>query len=216
MIFIRSLALVFMLVLGTSCGRWVPGYIITDDGEVLSNNDRNMRDTTITSMRKQLDEQLGSHWRTDITLAELPVYDSHERDLSTGWKWAKATITITLIGDGKGNAALTNDEVTKAVFDFMYPKVERPKHNLIVTTTSVVDAERFARPLTAIAVVEKPATTTATTTPTTRQYTIQTGDTYADLSLAFYGSTTHWRVIAHANNTVELTPGMMIIIPPKP
>jgi LysM repeat protein len=213
MIFIRLLALVCVLVLATSCGRWVPGYIVTDDGEVLSNNDRNMRDTTVTSMRNQLDEQLGGHWRTDISLTELPVYQSDERDLATGWKWAKANVSVTLIGDGKGDAALTNDEVTKAVFDFMYPKVERPKHNLIVTTTSIVDTERFARPVT---VVEKPTTTTATVPNTTRQYTVQAGDTYADLSLAFYGSITHWRVIAQANNTVELTPGMKIIIPPKP
>ena len=213
MIFIRILAVVVMLALAPGCGRWVPGYIINEDGEVLSNNDTNMRDTTVASMRNQLDQQLGGHWRTDITLAELPVYESNDRDLSNNWKWAKANIIITLIGDGKGEAALTNDEVTKAVFDFMYPKVERPKQNLIITTTSVVDAERFARP---VMVIEKPTNTTATIPNTARQYTVQAGDTYTDLSLAFYGSITHWRVIAQANNSVELTPGLKIIIPPKP
>jgi nucleoid-associated protein YgaU len=45
---------------------------------------------------------------------------------------------------------------------------------------------------------------------------VQQGDTWADLSQAFYGSTQHWRHIAEANPGVELTPGREIVIPLKP
>jgi hypothetical protein len=209
MILIRILAVAAFLALLTGCGRWVPGYIISQDGEVLSNNDTNMRSTTIDNMRSQLDQQLGEFWRTNITIEELPVYESSERDLHSGWIWKKATITITVIGDGKGEAKITNEEITKAVREYMFDKVERPKQNLIVTTTSVVDAERFAPKIT----VTKP---NAPATNEAQHYTTQNGDTYADLSLAFYGTTAHWRVIAAANKSAELKPGMDIIIPPKP
>ncbi len=209
MLCLRLLALVLMLMLGSSCGRWVPGYIITEEGDVLSNNDTNMRATTIDHMRSQLDLQLGEFWRTNIVIDELPVYLTNERTLNTGWIWKKATITITVIGNGKGEKKITDDDITKGVRDYMHHKVERPNNNLVVTTTSVVDAERFASKIT----VDK---INAPTTNEVQRYTTQSGDTYADLSFAFYGTTTHWRVIANANNSAELKAGMKIIIPPKP
>jgi hypothetical protein len=209
MLFIRLLALVSLLMLGSSCGRWVPGYIITEEGEVLSNNDTNMRSTTIDHMRSQLDLQLGEFWRTNIVIDELPVYQTNERTLDTGWIWKKATITITVIGNGKGETKITKDDITKGVRDYMYHKVERPNHNLVVTTTSVIDAELFASKIT-------PTKINSSTTNEAQRYTTQSGDTYADLSFAFYGTTAHWRVIASANKSAELKAGMEIIIPPKP
>jgi hypothetical protein len=211
MIFIRLLAFTILMFLTTSCGRWVPGYIITEEGEALSNNDTNMRSTTINTMRSQLDQQLGEFWRTDITIDELPVYESNERALQSGWIWQKATITVVVIGNGKGEAKITNDDITNAIRDYMYHKVERPKNNLVVTTTSVIDAERFAPKIT----VTKP-TDSATKQNVEQRYLVQSGDTYADLSLAFYGTTAHWRTIATANKSVELKAGMEVIIPPKP
>jgi hypothetical protein len=206
---LRILVALCLLIFLASCGRWVPGYIVTDDGEVLSNNDTNMRSTTVNTMRSQLDQHLGEHWRTEITIEELPVYESDERSLQSGWLWPKATVNITAIGDGKGDPLITNEEITTAVRDFMYHKVHQPKTNLVVTTTSVVDAQRFEPSLK----IDKPLTPATTEN---RTYTVQVGDTYADLSLAFYGTTLHWRTIANANKSAELKPGMDIIIPPKP
>ena len=130
---------------------------------------------------------------------------------TTAWQKCrpKATISITVIGNGQGDPLLKNEEITKAVYDYMYDKVERPTKNLLITTTSVVDADRF-KP------TRVPVPNTTPNSGADQKYTVQNGDTYADLSLAFYGSTAHWRLIANANNSVELKPGMKIIIPTKP
>ncbi len=206
---LRLLFFVCLLSIFAGCGRWVPGYIVTEDGEVLSNTDENMRSSTINTMRSQLDTQLGEYWRTDITIAELPIHQADDRTLSNGWMWPKATISITVIGNGKGDPLLTNEEITKAVYDYMYHKVERPTKNLLVTTTSVVDVDRFKPSIVNVSHL-------TTNSNSEQKYTVQSDDTYADLSLAFYGSTAHWRIIANANKSIELKPGVEIIIPPKP
>ena len=51
-----------------------------------------------------------------------------------------------------------------------------------------------------------------------RTYTARVGDTLADLSLAFYGSPDHWRLIRDANPTIDfaaLAGGEAIVIPAR-
>jgi hypothetical protein len=43
----------------------------------------------------------------------------------------------------------------------------------------------------------------------------QVSPCWADLSMAFYGSSQHWRLIAEANPG-ELAPGREIVIPARP
>jgi hypothetical protein len=208
----RPLLVLLALLCFTGCGRWVPGYIITEDGESLSNTDENMRATTIATIRRQLDAQLGGHWRTEVVIAELPVYESDDRNLSTGWMWPKATVAITLVGDGTVAPPLDEAAITTAVRDYLWSKVERPQRNLDVTTVRVVDVARFAP-------APDPGTTTVgkDASPATgpRRYTAQHGDTWADLSMAFYGSSQHWRLIAE-DNPGELAPGREVVIPARP
>ena len=55
--------------------------------------------------------------------------------------------------------------------------------------------------------------------PGERIYTIQPGDSLADISLAFYGTPDHWRRIADANPGTSagvLKAGTAIVIPAKP
>lgn len=199
-------------------GRWAPGYLITNEGETVSNTDVNKRALTIRTITTQLDQQLGGHWRSETTIAELPKYSSGSDLDSSAWMWPKATVTVTLIGDGMGESALTNDQVTAAVRDYLFRQVEKPQRNLSVTTTRVVDATRFAaKSQPAATGAQDPVNKPATTVPNgEKRYIVQAGDTWADLSQAFYGTTQHWRHIADANHQVELTPGREIVIPVKP
>lgn len=224
----RALPVLLILLSLTACGdgRWAPGYIIAGDGQMLANNDVNIRASTEATIVSELAKDLGSHWRVEAAIAELPVYDTHTQDRrvdSNGWMWPKATATITLIGDGSAEPPLPDLQITSAVHDYLRSKVEKPQQNLSVTTVRVVDPVRFAaKPATTATTpaaagdkaVEKPQLPTPSTA--TRHYTAQSGDTWADLSLAFYGSAQYWRHLADANQGGELTTGREIIIPPKP
>jgi LysM repeat protein len=222
-LFVFIVALVSALSL-TSCGRWVPGYIVTEDGQVLSNNDENMRSTTIDTMHKQLNEQLKPDWCTAITIAELPIYERDDRVNADGWRWQKATVLVDLIGrSSDAKPPLSAEQIAEAINDFMAPKVILPTKNLRVSVTTVIDADRFISATTAKPkpVENSPENTAPATNTTTRtasaaaqSYTVQTGDTYANLSNAFYGNNAHWRAIADANDHKTLTPGMSIVIPP--
>ena len=279
-------ALILACVALTGCGRIAPGLIIGDDGSMLSATDANIRLTTVNTIERQLDAQLGGHWRCQAVISELPVYGPHERNSDDGWMWPKLTATVTLIGDGGGAAKLTEAEVSAMVVEYLVPKVERPAaRNLTVTVASVTDAARFAArsgatPLAPVAAppaptpsapvapaaphvaappvaasasaapafapsqpVPVPVTSTAPAapprpssvapapvigapvsseralTPGEHRYTVQAGDSLAELSVAFYGTPDHWRRIADANPGTAgglLKVGSVIVIPAKP
>lgn len=209
------------LVLLTACGRFAPGFIVMDDGRTVANSDENNRQLVIGSIRTQLDAQLGGHWRTDVTLPELPVYESTEArsDYPGGWRWTKATASVVVVGDGSAPLPMTTDAMRQAVVDYLSPKVERPSRNLSVTVTSVTDAVRFAALSSATTTPAAASTTSANSSAGPRRYTVQAGDTLADISVVFYGSAQHWRLIRDANAGVdagELKPGTVLVIPPKP
>ena len=113
----RLLLIVFAVVALSACGRWTPGYIITEDGTMLSNSDVNQRDVTVQTIRSELDKQLGEHWRTQVDLPELPVYESDERNLSVTWTWKKATVTVTLVGDGTVPLTISEKEIHDEITD---------------------------------------------------------------------------------------------------
>ena len=126
------------------CGREAPGFIISEDGEMLSATDANIRLTTVKTIERQMNAQLGGHWRCEAVITELPIYGLNERAANDGWMWPTLTATVMLIGDGTGAAKLTEAEVSAAVIEYLSPKVERPKRNLKVSLASVTDAARFA------------------------------------------------------------------------
>jgi len=91
------------------CGRFAPGFIVTSDGRTVANNDENTRQLAIDSIRTQLDADLGSHWRTVVTVPELPVYtaEDHRVQDNGGWYWSKLTASIELVGDGTAPLPMT-------------------------------------------------------------------------------------------------------------
>jgi LysM repeat protein len=218
---LHLLAVLLLILCACGDGRWAPGYLITADGETLSNTDENYRAMTVDTIVSELDAQLGKHWRVEATISELPRYEGSDDGRNTGWMWAKATASITLLGDGMGEPPLSEAQITKAVNDYLYNKVEKAHRNLNITTTRVVDAGRFAAkpaPATKTAAksnetIEKPVVPSA---PATGRYVVQAGDTWAELSQAFYGSSQHWRYLSDANQGGDLNVGRTIVIPQKP
>ncbi len=219
----RIAALALTIILLAACGRFAPGFIVTEDGRTIANTDENNRALVIDSIRTQLDAQLGDHWRTAVTLPELPVYQPGDdrHDYPGGWRWLKATATVTLVGDGAAPQPMANEAIRRVVSDYLEPKVESPARNLSVTVTSVVDAARFAALGQPAATAPVAATGTAAPPPASgpRRYTVQAGDTLADISTVFYGSPQHWRLIRDANpglDAGDLKPGTTLVIPVKP
>jgi LysM domain len=191
----------------SACDRWAPGYIITEDGTMLSNSDVNQRDVTVQTIRSQLDKQLGEHWRVQVDLPELPIYESDDRNVSLSWTWKKASLTVTLVSDGLVPLTISEKEIHDEIMDFMYQKVYQPKKNLTIVIVKKVDATLLA---TLINPSSKPDVSQL------RHYTVQTNDTWADISQAFYGTTQHWRLLSDANQGGDLTVGRVLLIPVKP
>ena len=208
---LRLMTFTFALlsVVLSACGRWAPGYIITQDGTMLSNSDVNYRDVTVQTIRSELDKQLGEHWRTQIDLPELPVYESDDRQISSSWMWKKITMTVTLVGDDTMPPTISEKEIQDEILDFMYQKMYHPKKNLTVNIIKKIDT-------TQLAILKQPMTSSKPDASQARHYTIQAGDTWADISQAFYGSTQHWRLLSEANQGGDLTVGRVLLIPIKP
>ena len=213
------LLLVSTLLIG--CGRFAPGFMVTDEGNTIANNDENNRQLTVDCIRKQLDAQLGGHWRTVVTLPELPVYEESVAELrgaNREWMWATATVTVELVGDGSAPLPFTEEALRQVVRDYMQRKVTQPSTHLLVTVRSTTDAARFAGLGQARTNSSAPpATASASHGP--RRYTVQAGDTLADISANFFGNYDCVQLIRAANPGLEptdLKPGTVIVIPAKP
>ena len=161
------------------------------------------------TIRSALDKQLGEHWRTQVDLPELPIYESDERNSSLSWTWKKASVTVTLVGDGIVPLTISEKEIYDEIALFMHQKVFQVNKNLTIVITQKVD-------VTQLIALKKPIIPSKPDASLPRHYTIQTGDTWADLSQAFYGSTQHWRLLSDANQGGDLTVGRVLLIPIKP
>jgi nucleoid-associated protein YgaU len=217
------LLLVLVTLLIAACGRFAPGFIVTEDGRTIANSDENNRQLVVDNIRTQLDQQLGGHWRTAVSLPELPTYSEggfDARSDNDGWQWSKATLTVELVGDGTVPLPMKEEALRTVVTDYMKRKVYRPGTNLTVTVSSTTDATRFANlGLAAHASAATANPSVNNSGANQRRYVVQAGDTLADISAAFYGSAQHWRLIRDANpglDAGELKAGMPLVIPPKP
>ena len=184
------------------------GAVITDSG-FKSNTDRNQRDDVIQHLTRDIDAALAPNWTARVRIEELPTWVPGADPTDGDWRWQQATVHVTLLGSG--SLAHTTEEIRQGVSDYLTPQVIAPKTHLSVT----VVLEQLA--------VQPPATaTTAATTAAVsgpRTYTIQAGDTLADISTLFYGAPEHWRLIVNANpglNPAALAPGSVLTIPPRP
>ena len=175
------------------------GAVITDSG-MKANSDRNHRDDITQHLKNDIDAALVPNWTARVVIDELPTWVPGIDPTDGDWRWSRATVHITLLGSG--SLAHTTADVRQGVIDYMTRKVTAPATNLTVT----VSQEALAP--------AAPAATQLSTNP--RTYTIQSGDTLADISTLFYGAPEHWRLIVTANpglNPAALQPGSVLTIP---
>ncbi len=187
--------------------------MLTDDGRIIANTDRHHRDETVRHITTDLDAAVAPGWTSRVVIDELPMWvpgiDPNDGD----WRWAKATVHLTLTGSGP----LTHppEELRQGVVDYLAKRVRQPTANLSVTVTFSVVAP-------AIAGVPDPTpnnSTNAKAPGSARTYRVQPGDTLADISTIFYGAPEHWRLLITANpglDPAQMTVGSVLTIPPKP
>lgn len=218
------LVLVLPILLLVACtGR---GVVLSSDG-IRDNTAENARAHVIALITSDLDARLGPSARADVAIAGQPRWRTAGRRHSEGWYWDQAGVQVDLVGDAGARPTLEPAEVEAIVERRLRPAVL--DDDLQVRVSVSEDRERFVRlggmpavPATAPRGASEPAPATApgpaVRTTTARHYTVQPGDTWADLSTAFYGTPQHWRLIAAANPEVDgaLNPGQSIVIPPRP
>jgi LysM repeat protein len=226
---IAAVALAPLLLLGACApqaeGTRGYGVIVTDDG-IKANNDRNHREDVSQHLTRDIDSALAPNWIARVHIDELPTWISTTDANDGDWRWSRATVHITLIG--AGSLAHTIDEIRQGVLDYLTPRVQSPTTNLKVLVVTEAAAPPAANPVASPAansaaspaaspVVSPGASSVAVSGP--RTYTIQAGDTLADISTLFYAAPEHWRNIINANpglNPAALVPGTVLVIPPRP
>ncbi len=190
------------------CGRDGPGLVMGEDGTFKANSPANERARIVAIIDRQLDGQLAGHWHTTATIAEMPTWNPDFDDSNREWTWDKATISVSLRGDG-APLPVSEEELRAAVVRFMRPRTLRPDSNLRVTvTTATAPVPVAGQPLPPGA----PA-------GAAQAYVIQAGDSLARISAAFYGTNSRWNAILSANpglDPANLPIGQSIVIPPFP
>ncbi|MBA3684067.1 MAG: LysM peptidoglycan-binding domain-containing protein [Planctomycetes bacterium] len=203
-------ALICLATIGCGSGR---GFTVTPDGRLVDNSAESAREHAVANLAGRLRRELGRHGRAEIAIAELPEYVAGDRRLEEGWYWKRATVTVEIVEDGVGRVAIDDDAIATLVRARMREALRSGDDDRVtISVRHAVDGARFAelRPLTApprAATVGK------------RTYVVQSGDTLADISLAFYGSARHWRAILPANPWLDpemMKPGDVLVIPEQP
>ena len=203
-----------LLLLAACTGR---GVVVSGNG-IRDNTPEQARAHVIGLIGRDLDATLGAQARAEVVIAGLPRWVESGRRQSEGWYWDQASVEVDLVGDAGTLPALDERVAKDVVIRRLRPSVIGD--DLLVRVSALEDPARFAR--LARRPVSRAAPSSTPVAPTqagTRRYTVQAGDTWADLSTAFYGSTRHWRIIRDANPGSaegELCPGQELVIPPRP
>ncbi len=172
------------------------------EGEQYSLTAENFRLIRQRMIVDELKPRLGGKWRAEAAIAELPKFDQDRSE----FEWDRASVTVSLIGDGSAAVPLPSHEVQGVAYEKLKKVVWRPSANITVKVLEISDAARFAAapaPTAApapLAVVAKPAGAPSS-------YVVEPGDTLMQISAAAYGSAKHWRRILEANPGLD--PGAM-------
>jgi nucleoid-associated protein YgaU len=180
------------------------GVIVTADGRFVPNTDVVQRSETVKHIQEDVDRAIAPGWHSLVAIDELPVW--HEGILDGDWRWQTVTATVTLRGSGP--LAVSEAELKTGIERYLAAKAKQVR----------VKVERAAVP---VASVPLPREGSAIGAPPAgpRTYTVQPGDTLADISVLFYGAPEAWRQIIAANpglDPAKLVPGTVLVIPPRP
>lgn len=205
----RTALVLGILLCAAGCGDSMSrGLIITGDGKVGANNARNQRDMAQEALRTAIADDLGPGWDVRVVIDEQPEW-VEERAVSDGaWRWARITAAIVIVPPpGAALPEAKRSEYETDARAYLVGKLKRRDPSLLSLA------------ITTGAAVASPGTSVPASPGGPRTYTVQAGDTLADLSTAFYGSPQHWRLIAEANPGSAdgpLAPGSRLAIPPLP
>lgn len=183
------------------------GVVVTSEGQFLANTDANERASTVRHLVEDLDKALAPAFTAQVVIDELPVWHASAVQEGDGaWRWEKATARITLTGSG--TPAVAPEELRT--------EIERYLAKRSRTATATIVVREAPAPVAAAPAAPAPAAPQASGP---RTYTVQAGDTLADIATLFYGSPAPWRRIVEANpglDPAQLTPGQALVIPPAP
>jgi len=210
----NALAVAVAIALGlslTACGDAMSrGVMITSQGKVGANSDKNQREAAQDALVEAIEKELGEGWKAAVAISELPVWveDLRGGQVDSGdWKWdritAAATITVPV---GQELPAAKRAELEEGSRAYLVKKLRQRRAELVAFSLETAAA---AVPVAVMAPMVPVA-------PGQRGYVIQPGDTLAEISTAFYGTPNHWRAILAANpglDAAALKPGQQIVIP---
>lgn len=189
--------LVLVVLMGLTlvgCSDGARGYVLDDQGGGPDTPER-----ARARSERQLTQALADAGITaQVQITETPSWSRRHRRAEPTWLFADATVTVT-------TADADPDHLVAIITEVMQPALPAHVHPTVITETVPTPAPTDAQ--------AAPDTSAATT------YVLQAGDTLAEISAAFYGSSQHWRRLLDANPGLDanrLTVGQTIVIPPKP
>ena len=191
----RALTTLVVLVMLAGCGEGRQGIIITGDGSLASNTPERAKAHAEEAITKQVKQ-----FQATAAIVQLPRWQNENRVRDEGWYWDMVHVDVTV------PASLTQTER-----DTVSERTRRSIAGAVIGGSSSLQVVIHEQPAD-VAPIEPPSLLV-------RRYVVQTGDTLADISMAFYGTTQHWRAIMTANPGVDpatMSAGMSLIIPPKP
>jgi LysM repeat protein len=200
------LALLVSILLLSACGDSLSrGIVITGDGKVGSNNARNQRENAQDTLRIAIEEDLGAGWGVRVAIDEVPTWVEERGNEDGVWRWERMTARVEIVPPlGKQLDESKRAELDRGSRDYLLKKIVKKDPARLALTVQIGVAAAV------------PVATASTPTGGSRSYTIQDGDTLADISTAFYGTPNHWRAIQQANPGLDpgrLAVGTVIVIP---
>jgi hypothetical protein len=189
--------LVLCALLGAvmGCARDANGMVITHDGRMVSETPDVARDELAWRLGQRAADAAGTGWHAVVTIDEAPTLHAVKAD-EFGWKTMTVHVTLVPPVGGVVTDAI-QAKAESAVRDGVNPRI-RSLSALELTLTALK---------------------AGTPAPGSQSYTTVAGDTWVGISIAFYGSAQHWRLIADANPGIDgahMMAGTTLIIPPKP
>jgi nucleoid-associated protein YgaU len=182
------------------------GVVVTSDGRFVPNTDAVQRRETAKHIQEDVDRAIAPGWHSVVAIDELPVW--HESILDGDWRWQTATVTVTLRGEGP--LAVPEAELKAGIERYLAKKAKEVR----------VTVARAAVPVPSTPLPKEGAVASVAAAPAgPRTYTVQPGDTLADIATLFYGAPEAWRQITAANpglDPAKLAPGTVLVIPPRP
>ncbi len=211
----RPFALVLPLLVLVACGD-SRGVMVTGDGRIVPATSEAYRDETALAIAASVQPLAPADCAVAVAIDELPHFGAARRDPAERWRWSEVHATVTVRGVRAADSDV--DAIAAMAKRTLSEKADRRDriHIAVIAEPTAPIAVSAAAPPDPVEAAAVQAARAARTPG--RSYTARSGDTLADISLAFYGSSDHWRQIRDANPRIDfatLVGGETIVIPAR-